>query len=441
MRSRAQTSNRMSRRMVLAGAAATASGSWLVHGASSSAPIATVKAAWPVTGAGDVVINWSLIAHGAIVRDNGYIDPLPASRALAMMQIAMHDAVNAVTPRYRSWTYKDRERDADARIAAAAAAHVVLSSLYPSQIDQLDAAFGQDTADAGHGKRFERSRSLGGAVARAVLNARRDDGAERRVAYVESGRNGRYRHVPGFDFVNRPGWKDLRPFALQSPSEFRVAPPPALDSEAYARALAEVRTLGGKSSSMRTKEQTEFAHFWYEHSEITWNRIGRLLARAQGLDLAETARLFALLNMALADGYIAGWDSKQHHDFWRPVTAIRQVPGEQDWTPLLTTPPVQDHPSTHSALGAAAATILAHLTGPGDTSFEVTTATALPHAPSRRFPHVRAAAIENAESRVVAGLHFRFACEAGLELGERTGREVLMRHLRAFDETTGDSRG
>jgi hypothetical protein len=317
-----------------------------------------------------------------------------------MMHIAMHDAVNAVTPLYRSWVYKGREEGAEPRIAAAAAAHAVLSSLYPSQIEHLDAAFGHDIADAGHGRRFERSRSLGADAAWAVLNARRDDGAGRNIAYVESCRAGGYRHVPGFDFVNRPGWKDLRPFALQSPSQFRVSPPPTLDSETYARALAEVRALGGKSSSMRTKDQLEFAHFWYEHSDITWNRIGRVLARAQGLGLAETARLFALLNMAMADGYIAGWDSKLHHDFWRPVTAIRQVPGEQDWAPLLTTPPVQDHPSTHSALGAAAATVLAHLIGPGDVSFEVATATALPHAPSRRFAHVRAAAIENAESRV-----------------------------------------
>ena len=127
----------------------------------------------------------------------------------------------------------------------------------------------------------------------------------------------------------------------------------------YAEDFNEVRQIGAKESSTRTAEQTTIAKFWYEFSEIGWNRVTATVAADQSLDLLITARLFALVNMALADSYIAGWDSKFHYDFWRPYTAVRaaatdgndNTPGDASWEPLMNTPPVQDYPSTHSALG------------------------------------------------------------------------------------------
>jgi hypothetical protein len=251
---------------------------------------------------------------------------------------------------------------------------------------------------------------------------------------------GAYRHTPGFDFLFAPHWSRLRPFALDAADQFRVAAPPSVESTVYARAFQEVKTLGGRASTARSEEQTRIAHFWYEFSDIGWNRVARVVARDRGLDLWDAARLFALVNMALADGYIAGWDSKLHHDFWRPITAIH-LAGEdfnpatapdRDWQPLLPTPPVQDHPSTHATLGAAAASVLAGLLGEA-TAFGLTSTTALPENPVRHFGSFAEAARENAESRVMAGLHFRFACEAGMELGGRIGRLVLANHLRPVE--------
>jgi hypothetical protein len=140
-----------------------------------------------------------------------------------------------------------------------------------------------------------------------------------------------------------------------------------------------------------------------------------------------------LLNAVMADAYIGGWDSKMHHDFWRPVTAIRlaaddgnaATTADATWTPLLPTPPVQDHPSTHSALGAAAAVALAHSFGGDRVAFTMASPSASPESSTRRFQAFSEAARENADSRVRAGLHFRFATVAGLELGEKIGRHAV----------------
>lgn len=155
------------------------------------------------------------------------------------------------------------------------------------------------------------------------------------------------------------------------------------------------------------------------------------------LGLQSTARLFALLNMALSDAYVAGWDSRFHYDFWRPFTAIRDaendgIPTTQPdpaWEPELTTPPVQDYPSTHSALGDAGAEVLAALLG-DRTSFTFTSTTVVPAGGTRSFTSFSRAADENADSRVRAGIHFRFACEAGQELGRKIGRWTVQNHLR-----------
>jgi hypothetical protein len=304
----------------------------------------------------------------------------------------------------------------------------------------LDRDLQRVVAEAGPGPVVERGLTLGRDTARTILAERAADGSAQTRRYAPADRPGAYRFTPGFELAFAPHWRAVKPFALRNPSQFRVGAPPELTSAAYAAAFAEVKAFGGKAYSRRSQEQTDIAHFWYEFSDIGWNRVARVVVADRGLDLWEAARLFALVNMVLADGYVAGWDSKMHHDFWRPVTAIRLAADDgnpdtyQDtaWEPLLPTPPIQDHPSTHSALGAAAASVMAGLLG-DDTPFSFASTTALPTNRVRRFARFSDAAAENAESRVMAGLHFRFACEAGLELGERIGRFALANHLRPVE--------
>ena len=210
-----------------------------------------------------------------------------------------------------------------------------------------------------------------------------------------------------------------------------------MNSNAYTIAFNEVKEKGKKNSNTRTQDQTAFAKYWYEFSEAGWNRVARTVITDKKLNMLEAARLLALVDMAMADAYIAGWDSKVHYNFWRPYTAIRkadidgnnQTSIDNNWEPEEATPPVHDYPSTHSALGNAAATVLAAVVG-NNTTFTMSSPTAIPTGSTRTFTSFSQAANENAESRVMAGIHFRFSCEAGLELGKRIGEWTVVQQLK-----------
>ncbi|HKZ65976.1 MAG TPA: vanadium-dependent haloperoxidase, partial [Chitinophagaceae bacterium] len=231
-------------------------------------------------------------------------------------------------------------------------------------------------------------------------------------------------------------WENVRLFALQTKNQFRPASHPALNSAEYVTAYNEVKEKGKINNSTRTADQSAFAKFWYEFSEAGWNRVARTAASDKKLNLWDAARLFALVDMALADSYIAGWDAKFHYNFWRPYTAIRNAAADENtltspdeqWEPAEPTPPVQDYPSTHSALGNAAATVLARILG-DNTAFTMTSFTAIPAGNTRSFASFSQAANENAASRVMAGIHFRFSCDAGQELGDKIGNWIIENHL------------
>lgn len=381
-----------------------------------------------------VIIDWNLETYEVIKVASGYVDPMAASRVLAMVHLAMHDAVNAIEPRFEAFAYAPRStasrRHADAAVAAAVAAHDVLIALFPTQKLLVDARLDTILLDAGIGRNVADAKREGAAAAAAVLSKRAADGSANSETYTPGTEPGKYRYTPGWDFLASPHWGSVTPFALRSAQQFRVNPPPALDSEAYTKAFNEVKAVGSNAEdAQRTAEQTEYATYWYEFSDIGWNRIARNVARDKHQDLWQRARTFALLNSAMADSYIAGWDSKMLYDFWRPVTAIHlaeddgndQTSADPNWAPYLLTPPVQDHPSTHSVLGAAAAAVLAHAFGTDRVKFTMASPTALPTAPKRTFSSFSAAAWENGDSRVRAGLHFRFAVDSGLSMGNRIG--------------------
>jgi hypothetical protein len=395
---------------------------------------------WCASRCDELVVDWNAIAYQVIKAADGYRDPLFASRALAMMHLAMHDAANAARPRYAPYVPIGRDPQADPAIAAVAAAHDVLAALYPAQREtMLRPALDKSLFDAGSGPDVDRGVALGKRAAAAIIERRAADGASRTVAYRPGTSPGEYRYTAGFDFAAHPQWRSVTPFALESPSQFRVSPPPSLQSSAYAAAFNEVKSVGGRRNARRTLDETRYAAFWYEFSDIGWNRIARVVSRQQLQDLWQRARTFALLNVAMADAYIAGWDSKFHYDFWRPVTAIHlaEIDGnaatssDKAFEPFLVTPPVQDHPSTHSALGAAAAAVLAESFG--NVRFRFASTTALAPQPTREFASFEEAARENADSRVKAGLHFRFATVEGLALGERVGRFAISRYLTPVD--------
>jgi len=393
---------------------------------------------WCADRCDQVVIDWNQQTHQVIKAASGYADPMAASRILAMVHLAMHDAVNAATPRYRAFAYQPQaqasQAGADATVAAAVAAHDVLSALFPEHKHLVRATLDATLHDAGIGAAVERGKQLGAAAASAMLARRANDGSHADEAYEPGQRPGDYRFVPGFDFIAAPHWRAVTPFTMHAPDQFRVSAPPALASAAYAADFNEVKTTGSLAgNAQRSAEQTQYAAYWYEFSDSGWNRVARNVARDKPQDLWQRARSFALLNAVMADAYIAGWDSKMHYNLWRPVTAIQQAahdgnPATQAdaaWAPMLTTPPIQDYPSTHSALGAAAAVVLAQAFGSDRVAFTMASPSALPGAPVRSFRSFSAASKENADSRVRAGLHFRFATTAGLQLGEQIGQQAI----------------
>lgn len=381
-----------------------------------------------------VITDWNLTAFQVIKAGDGYVDPMAASRSLAMVHAAMHDAANGAHPRYQRHALDRLPTEAtraDAAVAASQAAHDVLAALYPQAAATAIAKVQLDRTlfEAGIGVSVEAGVRLGKAAAAAVLAKRAGDGADGEEPYVEGTQPGNYRFTAPFKFAAAPHWRHVTPFVLTSTSQFRTAAQPALTSEAYARAFNEVKSVGGMASAHRSADETHYAAFWYEFSDIGWNRVARAAAGRVKQDLWERARTFALLNMAMADAYIAGWDSKYHHNFWRPVTAIHLAGSDANpatapdasFDPLMVTPPVPDMPSTHSALGAAAATVLAEAFGRDQVPFSVASQSALPSNPVRSFQSFSEAARENADSRIKAGLHFRFATDAGLTLGTRIG--------------------
>lgn len=386
-----------------------------------------------------VITRWNEVAYNAAVVAT-YFGPLlfHHDRGFTMLHIAQHDALNAIASRYEQYAFRGRDSKADPIAACAQAAHNILVNVYPDQAATFDAELATWLATVPSGTAKTRGIALGAASAAAILNKRANDNIDNFGTYTPGTGPGKYQFVPPFDFVLQPALATVPPFALASASQFRSGPPPSLTSATYTTAFNEVKLTGVLNGSNRTQDQNEYAAFWWELTDAGWNRMARITATQQHLGLWRTARLFALNNIAFIDGYIAGWDSKQFYDRWRPFTAIRAADTDGNpstapdaaWESYQTNPPVQDYPSTHSVLGKASSLVLAESFGTDHVSFDLNSFTALPGKEVRHYSSFAFAATENADSRVRAGIHFRFATTEGLSMGAKVGAYVLTHVLR-----------
>jgi hypothetical protein len=375
----------------------------------------------PQLRAGEVV-RWNRLATDAALAEQ--IDPLTESRVFAITHAAMHDALNAIDRRYEP--YREGVAAAPGALpeaAVAAAAHAALIELMPARKADFDLQFAETLAQIPD----KRAAAAGMRVGRHAL--RRDDGASRPVAHPAGTKAGEYRPTPP-DFTPAlfAHWGKVQPFVLKSSSQFRPAAPLAPASARARAEIEEVRAIGGKTSALRSAEQSEISRYWYESSPQGWNRITRVVEASRGLDEWQSARLFALVNLAMAEGYIGGFEAKYHFNYWRPATAIRES-GDTSWLPDLDTPPVPDYPSTHTVLGAAAAAVLARFFDTDMVSFSMTSGA--PYAGiTRRFWSFSEAAQENGASRILAGIHFATAVRAGYVQGDLIGAWTYDRALR-----------
>jgi hypothetical protein len=436
------------------------------------AAAASVPAAWAdSTSAADpravaqAVLDWNANAVDAAVAAciSPANHPLHESRLYAMTHAAIHDALNAINRHYRPYlSGLPRAPGASAPAAVASAARNVLvpvlrglptdfAGCIPGAVDGVETAYTAALAAIPNGNAKTKGVALGQTAASAIVGSRAGDGSDTAIvdpSYPEGTEPGQYRFTPGTPFVFAPGWGDVDPFVLKDAAQFRPGPPPELASGRYARDLDEVKRLGGDdvtTPSDRTADQTEIARFWLESSPSQWNRIASTVAVARKLGGWETARLFALLNLAMADGYIGTFDTKYHYNFWRPVTAIRLADTDGNdkttvdltWTPLEGNPPIPDYDSGHAVEGGAAAQVMKRVFGGDRATFSVCSLT-LPAAqtcgqPSevrRRYHSFSQAADENGLSRILVGFHFRTAVQTGIEHGRRIGDRAVDRFLQ-----------
>jgi PAP2 superfamily protein len=362
------------------------------------------------------------------------------TRSFAIMHAAIYDAVNAIDGTHSPYVVDLPTVSASASqdAAAAAAAHAVLAALYPTFQAMLDAQLQQSLAPIPEGAEKAEGIRIGQTVADRILVLRSDDGANAQpLPYVFGNAPGAYQSTPP-NFPQQPQfthWAHVTPFALERATQFRPGPPPALTGEEYSDAFNEVQALGIVNSTAASAEQALTGRFWNGAIQNYWNEITQTAAVQQTLTTAQSARLFALLNLALADGVIAFYDAKYTYTFWRPVTAIRaadtdhnpETVGDPQWLPEVgTTTPDPSYPGAHAVLSAAAATVLRSFFARDRFHFRVTSEV-LPGV-ERAFRRFSAAAEEATLSRIFAGVHFRFDLTTGQQLG-RAVAEFVVEHF------------
>jgi hypothetical protein len=384
----------------------------------------------PMTAAtGNVITDWDEKAVSVV--QTGTVPPPPtAFRTMAILHVAMFDAVNSIEPRYKPYkTRLSAAPDTSKEAAAASAAAAVLVKLVPDAAADVQSTLTSYLATLPDGDAKSKGIELGQDVAAKILEAREKDGASAADAY-------RPRTKPGV-YVPSPltvGWAiaSMMPFALTSPSQFRAKPPPSLKSAEWARDYNEIKELGAKNSTKRTARQTEDARFWLLVGPRAYNPLPRQIVIAKNMDLLDSARFMALFSVAAADAIIAVFDAKYKYEFWRPITAIRNgdIDGnpatERDatWQPIDATPMHPEYPCAHCITSSSVAAVIEGLLG-SDEIPEVSLTSPFVPGVTHHFTDLRVYTDEVANARICAGFHYRFSTIAGREMGQKIGTYIV----------------
>ena len=426
---------------------------------------------------GDMVLRWSEVGMEAAKVDHGLnypteqFGPTRTARAMAIESVAIYDAVAAVDGTYQPYlTHTTAAPDASMDAAVAQAGHDTLAGLYTHQAATFDQVLAADLSAIPDGLGKQAGIALGKLTAANILAARANDGSQKDapgqpVNFTYGTQPGDWQADPLHPNAQplTPDWGSVTPFATTSGTQFRLPPPPALDSPEYASAFNEVKTLGGGSAdspTTRTDEETAIGLFWGYDAQPGlcapvrfYDQIAETIARQQGNTEVQNARLFLLVNVGMADAGIACWGDKYFYDLWRPVTAIRHADqdgnpltiADPDWTPLGApadngngvnfTPPFPAYPSGHADFGGALFTVLKDFYGTDNIHFtivsdEFNTITkdqngiARPLVP-RSYTSFTQAMVENAQSRIYLGIHFQFDANNGIKQGSDIGNWVF----------------
>ncbi len=386
-----------------------------------------------------MILDWNATILNAIAIDKSA--PPIASRNMAIVQTAVFDTINSFTNTYKNYHFAGlAPTDASIEAAAASAAYRTLVNLYPTQTVYFDSALAASLAQIADGTAEDAGVTFGRAVADDILTFRNTDGSSNPATYIPGTNLGDWQPTaPSFATALLPNWGLVTPFGLTSGSQFRPSGDPALTSDQYTTAFNQVKDLGSLSSTTRTADQTEIAKFWADGAGTYtpaghWNQIAENIVANQENSLLDNARLFALLNIGLADAGIAAWDAKYTYTSWRPITAIQQADtdgnsntlADPNWKPLITTPPFPEYVSGHSTFSGTAETILSALLG--DNISFTTNSLGTPGI-YRTFSNFTSAANEAGISRIYGGIHFNFSNVDGLATGRNVGNYILQNAL------------
>ena len=381
----------------------------------------------------DVIADWNNTAMDVMKAVN--VGGNPWTRSMALVNVSMSDAVNSVQNRYSRYIPElPIDPSASAEAAAVAAAREILMRQYPGQKDRIEAAFAKMLKSIPDSPARAAGIDLGQKVADAVFTERQSDATNTPDTY-------RPLTTPGVWVPTTPPlfpqYATAKPWGLESASQFRPAPPPALDSALYARDYNETREMGGLKSTRRTDAQSDTVRFWTQANlGPAWFQAAMQASARRDLPVAESARVFALMSMALANCFILDWDAKFQYNFWRPITAIRN--GDQDgndaterdagWLPLNTTPMHPEYPSQAGINAGAARGVLEAVFGNGPESFvAIDTSDA---RLSRKFESFAQMAQEHKEVRIWGGIHFRNSLETGDAMGRKVADHLVANYMK-----------
>lgn len=411
------------------------------------------------TAQANIITEWNTAMLDAIKATG--TNPPRASRAMAMVSTAVFDAVNSVNPQYTPYRLLGAAPSGtSAEAAAITAAHSVLTQVFtaPAQVNAFNALRDSQLALIADGQGKTDGINLGALCATDMISWRSSDNSNAVVPYTEPAVPGTWRPtLPANAPALLPGWGDVTTFGITAGDQFRPAGPALMDSPSYAAQVRQVQILGANDAEIadrdnngvpdRTADQTEIARFWAQGGGTStppgmWNQIAKVITDSQGTSLLDTARVFALINIATADAGIAAWDAKYEYNTWRPITAIREADTdgnaatapEANWTPLLATPAFPSYISGHSTFSGAAATVLAALFG-DDTSFSIGS-DGLPLV-TRSFDSFSEAAAEAGISRIYGGIHYQDDNLDGLSTGRNIGLWVHRNYLRPIPSPGG----
>jgi hypothetical protein len=402
----------------------------------------------------DAVTDWNAIAIQTIAG----VPTHPGATALldsAMVQAAVYDAVEAITGRFRPYYVHIPGASGSPAAAVAKATHDVLVSRFPSLTASLDTTY-HDYLTAHGLAESDPGVAVGQQAAAGIIALRANDGSfpVNPPPFIGGTDPGVWRPTPSFlpgpppsfSPMLAPWLATVTPFTLTSPSQFRAVPPPPLTSKRYATAFNEVKAMGRGSNSARTAAQTDLALFWAANYQVVWNHVLRDIDTAHVLNIDDSARLFALVSLAMTDAVITAWDTKRHYVFWRPLTAIQEAdsdgnPGtdsDPNWQPLINNPNYPDYTSGANNVTGAATRALALFFGTDEMTFSVATTNPAALQQMRTYTRFSDVAADVVNARIYEGIHFRFADVQARKQGRHVAQWVFSHFLRSVDDDDHD---